>query len=134
MNRESEGKSSGIPHLAKNKRDMGHPSLMREQEAMRLVRHDHGLRFKINRNRYSFISGKFYSRGTSPGIYSYSRTTRGRGRRNRSLSAEDKADRGAQRVLIAGGGQQPRAGIAGKNDDIGGVLVGHQQPLIAGIK
>src|SRR5271168_1253427 len=27
MNRESEGKSSGIPHLAKNERDMGHPSL-----------------------------------------------------------------------------------------------------------
>jgi hypothetical protein len=24
MNRESEGKSSGIPHLAKNERDMGH--------------------------------------------------------------------------------------------------------------
>src|ERR1700678_1706962 len=27
MNRESEGKSSGIPHLAKNERDVGHPSL-----------------------------------------------------------------------------------------------------------
>jgi hypothetical protein len=28
MNRESEGKSSGIPHLAKNERDVGHPSLL----------------------------------------------------------------------------------------------------------
>jgi hypothetical protein len=32
MNRESEGKSSGIPHLAKNERDMGHPSFVRELE------------------------------------------------------------------------------------------------------
>jgi hypothetical protein len=31
-NRESEGKSSGIPHLAKNERDAGHPSFVREQE------------------------------------------------------------------------------------------------------
>jgi hypothetical protein len=30
MNGESEGKSSGIPHLAKNERDVGHPSSMRE--------------------------------------------------------------------------------------------------------
>ncbi len=28
MRRESEGKSSGIPYLAKNERDMGHPSLV----------------------------------------------------------------------------------------------------------
>jgi hypothetical protein len=27
-NRELEGKSSGIPHLAKNQRDMGHPSFV----------------------------------------------------------------------------------------------------------
>ena len=26
MNRESEGESSGIPHLAKKERDVGHPS------------------------------------------------------------------------------------------------------------
>jgi hypothetical protein len=26
MHRESEGKSRGIPHLAKNERDVGHPS------------------------------------------------------------------------------------------------------------
>jgi hypothetical protein len=32
-NRESEGNGSGIPHLAKNKRDMGHPALLREAEA-----------------------------------------------------------------------------------------------------
>jgi hypothetical protein len=32
MNRKLEGKSSGIPHLAKNERDMGHPSVMRENE------------------------------------------------------------------------------------------------------
>jgi hypothetical protein len=31
MNRESEGKVSGIPHLAKNERDMGHPSFARER-------------------------------------------------------------------------------------------------------
>jgi hypothetical protein len=31
MNRESEGKRSGIPHLAKNERDVGHPSLARER-------------------------------------------------------------------------------------------------------
>src|SRR6204780_274123 len=29
MNRESEGKSGGIPHLAKNERDVGHPSMQR---------------------------------------------------------------------------------------------------------
>jgi hypothetical protein len=33
VNRQSEGKSSGIPYLAKNERDMGHPSLVREPEA-----------------------------------------------------------------------------------------------------
>src|SRR5271170_6169508 len=33
MNRESEGKSIGIPYLAKNERDMGHPSFVRGQEA-----------------------------------------------------------------------------------------------------
>jgi hypothetical protein len=32
MNQESEGKSGGIPHLAKNERDMGHPSFVREPE------------------------------------------------------------------------------------------------------
>ena len=32
MNRESEGKSSGIPHLAKNERDVGHPYFVREPE------------------------------------------------------------------------------------------------------
>jgi hypothetical protein len=37
MNRESEGKSSGIPHLAKNERDMGHPSFVRETEPIRLT-------------------------------------------------------------------------------------------------
>jgi hypothetical protein len=30
MNRESEGETSGIPHLAKNERDMGHPSFVWE--------------------------------------------------------------------------------------------------------
>src|ERR1700733_13731603 len=33
MNRESEGKSRGIPHLAKNERDMGHPSFVKEPGA-----------------------------------------------------------------------------------------------------
>jgi hypothetical protein len=32
LNRESEGKSSGIPNLAKDERDMGHPSLVWERE------------------------------------------------------------------------------------------------------
>jgi hypothetical protein len=32
MNRESEGKSGGIPHLAKNERDMGHPSFAWRQK------------------------------------------------------------------------------------------------------
>jgi hypothetical protein len=36
MNRESERKSSGIPYLAKNQRDMAHPSFAREPEPMRL--------------------------------------------------------------------------------------------------
>jgi hypothetical protein len=30
MNQESEVKSRGIPHLAKNERDVGHPSFARE--------------------------------------------------------------------------------------------------------
>src|ERR1700691_3540947 len=30
INRESEGRCSGIPHLAKNERDVGHPSFVRE--------------------------------------------------------------------------------------------------------
>ena len=33
MNRESEGRCCGIPHLAKNERDVGHPALAREPEA-----------------------------------------------------------------------------------------------------
>jgi hypothetical protein len=33
MNRESEGRCSGIPHLAENERDVGHPSFVREREA-----------------------------------------------------------------------------------------------------
>jgi uncharacterized membrane protein YphA (DoxX/SURF4 family) len=32
LNRKSEGKSSGIPHLAKNERDIWHPSFVRETE------------------------------------------------------------------------------------------------------
>ncbi len=30
MNRESKGSSIGIPHLAKNERDVGHPAFVRE--------------------------------------------------------------------------------------------------------
>jgi hypothetical protein len=37
MNREPEGKSSGIPHLAKNERDMGHPSLVGERKGLALI-------------------------------------------------------------------------------------------------
>jgi hypothetical protein len=33
MNRESEGRCIGIPHLAKNQRDMGHPAAVGETEA-----------------------------------------------------------------------------------------------------
>jgi hypothetical protein len=36
MDQESAGKSSGIPHLAKNQRDVGHPSFVREPEPIRL--------------------------------------------------------------------------------------------------
>ena len=36
VNRESEGESSGIPHLAKNERDVGYPSLVREPGAVPL--------------------------------------------------------------------------------------------------
>ena len=32
-NPESEGRCSGIPHLAKNERDVGHPAFVREPEA-----------------------------------------------------------------------------------------------------
>jgi GAF domain-containing protein len=35
--RESDGKSSGIPHLAKNERDVGHPSLVKEPGALVIV-------------------------------------------------------------------------------------------------
>jgi hypothetical protein len=35
--RESDGKSSGIPHLAKNERDVGHPSFVREPGALVIV-------------------------------------------------------------------------------------------------
>ncbi len=77
----------------------------------------------------------FYPRDTSTGVYSYSRTRRGKGLGDRSSSlAEDKANGKAQRVLIAAWRQKPGSWVAGKDDDIGGVLVGHQQPLIAGIE
>ena len=33
ITRELEGRFSGIPHLAKNERDVGHPALVREPEA-----------------------------------------------------------------------------------------------------
>jgi hypothetical protein len=36
MKRESEGKNIGIPHLAKNERDMGHPSFVEEPEHIRV--------------------------------------------------------------------------------------------------
>ena len=36
MNVSSEGRCSGIPHLAINERDMGHPALVRELEAYSL--------------------------------------------------------------------------------------------------
>ena len=35
VNRESEGKSRGIPHLAKNERDVGHPAFARPPNKMR---------------------------------------------------------------------------------------------------
>ena len=33
VNLQLEGRSRGIPHLAKNERDVGHPAFVREQEA-----------------------------------------------------------------------------------------------------
>jgi hypothetical protein len=51
MNRESEGKSSGIPHLAKNERDMGHPSLVREPRFLVLL-----LNGMLGNQRYSSYS------------------------------------------------------------------------------
>jgi hypothetical protein len=33
MNRDSEGRCSGIPHLAKNEQDVGHPAFVREPRA-----------------------------------------------------------------------------------------------------
>jgi hypothetical protein len=36
MNRKSEGKSSSIPHLAKNQRDMKHPSFVWKRETLRV--------------------------------------------------------------------------------------------------
>jgi hypothetical protein len=32
VNLQSEGRCSGIPHLAKNERDVGHPAFVREPE------------------------------------------------------------------------------------------------------
>src|ERR1700683_1652434 len=40
VNPESEGQSSGIPHLAKNERDVGHPSFVREREIAGLAFHE----------------------------------------------------------------------------------------------
>ena len=34
MNRESEGRCSGIPHLAKNQRDVGHPAFLCIRQAL----------------------------------------------------------------------------------------------------
>ena len=76
----------------------------------------------------------FYSRDTSPGVYSYPVPEEARVSKSFSLLAEDKADGGAQRVLLSGWGQKSRPRVAGKDDDIGGVLVGNQQPLITGIE
>ncbi len=53
---------------------------------------------------------------------------------NRAISAEDKADGESYRVLPSGGGQQAGPRVAGEDNDIRRVLVGNQQPLIAGIK
>jgi hypothetical protein len=38
MNQEAGGKSSGIPHLAKNERDVGHPSFVGERKVDPLPR------------------------------------------------------------------------------------------------
>ena len=34
MNRESKGRCIGIPHLAKNERDVGHPAFVRESAVL----------------------------------------------------------------------------------------------------
>ena len=49
-------------------------------------------------------------------------------------SAEGKAHGGTQRILIARWSQKSRSRVARKDDDIRGVLISHQQPLIAGIE
>jgi hypothetical protein len=48
----------------------------------------------------------FYSRDTSPGVYSYACTRRGKGLGIILPLAEDKANGEAQRVLIAGWSQK----------------------------
>src|ERR1700733_8030509 len=84
MNRESEGKSSGIPHLAKNERDMGHPSLVREPEG-----------------RAGSARRQFSPSGTTPHYGSFS-TAPGRDLRPRRRSLTTLHDRGIQRKPVLG--------------------------------
>jgi hypothetical protein len=58
MNRESEGKSSGIPHLAKNERDVGHPSFVREQSLDRAFLEQIKTRVIVNCNEIVRQSGR----------------------------------------------------------------------------
>jgi hypothetical protein len=50
------------------------------------------------------------------------------------LSAKNRANGGAQRIMTAGWVQDSSARVLSEDDDIRGVLIGHQQPLIARVE
>jgi hypothetical protein len=49
-------------------------------------------------------------------------------------STKDKTDGVTQRVLLSAGIQQSGPRVARKDDDIGRILVGNEQPLVTGIE
>jgi hypothetical protein len=59
MNQEAGGKSSGIPHLAKNERDVGHPSFVGERKVDPLPSRGEGQRLPKRVNCSSWFFFRF---------------------------------------------------------------------------
>jgi hypothetical protein len=70
MNQEAGGKSSGIPHLAKNERDVGHPSFVGERKVDPLPNGSivrHGFFSALRKSSTaSMVKGPLHSRTTCP--------------------------------------------------------------------
>jgi len=71
MNRESEGGSRGIPHLAKNERDVGHPAFSRGRPLLDRRRSERGDAGNFRTEKFSGsveVEGQLERTGTRAGV------------------------------------------------------------------